>query len=51
VVEPLAPAANPERLTDRRDVEKWFKRNCKEVMGRECTAEEKGHFITFLLGS
>jgi hypothetical protein len=51
VVEPLAPAANPDRLTDPRDVEKWFKRNCKQVMGRECTAEEKGHFVTFLLES
>ena len=51
IVEPLAPAANPDRLTDRGDVEKWFKRNCKQVMGRECTAEEKGHFVTFLLGA
>lgn len=48
VVEPLAPAANPARLTDRADVEKWFKRNCKQVMGRECTPEEKGHFVTYL---
>jgi cytochrome b len=51
VVEPLAPSANPDRLTDRREVEKWFKRNCKQVLGRECTAEEKGHFLTFLLGA
>ncbi len=50
-VEPLAPAANPDRLTDRRDVEKWFKRNCKQVLGRECTATEKGHFLTYLLGA
>jgi cytochrome b len=49
VVEPLAPAANPDRFTDRRDVEKWFKRNCKQVMGRECTAEEKGHFLAYVL--
>jgi cytochrome b len=51
VVEPLAPAANPDRFTDRGEVEKWFKRNCKQVIGRECTAAEKGHFLTFLLGS
>jgi hypothetical protein len=49
VVEPLAPAANPDRLTNRGDVEKWFKRNCKQVLGRECTPEEKGHFVTYLL--
>lgn len=51
VVEPLAPAVNPDRLTDRADVEKWFARNCKQVMGRECTAEEKGHFLAFILES
>ncbi|HET9594693.1 MAG TPA: DUF1924 domain-containing protein [Anaeromyxobacteraceae bacterium] len=51
IVEPLAPAANPERLSDRSQVEKWFKRNCKQVLGRECTAEEKGHFVTWLLGA
>jgi hypothetical protein len=51
VVEPLAPAANPDRFTDRAGVEKWFKRNCKQVLGRECTPEEKGHFLTYLLGA
>lgn len=50
LVDPLAPSANPLRFTDRREVEKWFKRNCKQVMGRECTAAEKGHFLTYLLG-
>jgi cytochrome b len=49
VVEPLAPSANPARLTDPGDVEKWFRRNCKGVLGRECSAEEKGHFVTYLL--
>lgn len=51
VVDPLAPAANPARLTDPAEVEKWFKRNCKQVLGRECTAEEKGNFVTWLLGA
>jgi cytochrome b len=51
VVEPLSPGANPARLTDRREVEKWFTRNCKQVMGRECTGEEKGNFVTWLIGS
>jgi cytochrome b len=49
LVDPLAPAANPARLTDRGEVEKWFRRNCKQVLGRECTAEEKGNFITWLV--
>ena len=51
VVEPLSPTVNPARLTDRREVEKWFTRNCKQVMGRECTAEEKGNFVTWMLGT
>jgi len=48
-IEPLAPAANPERFTDAAKVEKWFRRNCREVLGRECTAAEKGDFITYLI--
>jgi cytochrome b len=48
VVEPLSPQVNPARLTDRREVEKWFTRNCKQVLGRACTAEEKGNFVTWL---
>lgn len=47
-IKPLAPAANAERLSDPAKVEKWFKRNCKEVVGRECNAGEKADFIAFL---
>lgn len=46
---PLAPAANPERFTDAAKVEKWFKRNCNEVLKRACTTQEKGDFVAFLL--
>jgi mono/diheme cytochrome c family protein len=47
-IKPLRPAANPERLTDTAKVEKWFKRNCTEVLGRECNAGEKADFFAFL---
>lgn len=47
-IEPLAPAANQERLGDPAKVEKWFKRNCNDVLQRACTAREKGDFITWL---
>jgi hypothetical protein len=47
-IEPLAPAANPERFTDAAKVEKWFRRNCKDVLQRECSAQEKGDFIAWL---
>ena len=46
---PLAPAANPKRFTDAANVEKWFKRNCNDVLKRVCTAQEKGDFMSYVL--
>ena len=48
VIEPLAPSANPKRLTDPEHIEKWFLRNCKWTMGRECTPQEKGDFLVMI---
>lgn len=48
VIKPLAPSVNPDRLTKVADIEKWFKRNCKWTIGRECTPQEKGDFLTFI---
>jgi hypothetical protein len=47
-IEPLAPSANPKRLTDAEHVEKWFLRNCKWTLGRECTPQEKGDFLVMI---
>ena len=44
----LAPAFNPERFMDAAKTEKWFRRNCNDVMGRECTAAEKADVIAWL---
>lgn len=49
-IEPMAASVNPKRYTDPKDVAKWFKRNCGDVLGRECTAQEKGDVLTYLLG-
>ncbi len=46
---PLAPAANPKRFSDLANVEKWFKRNCNDVLKRACTAQEKGDFMAYVL--
>jgi mono/diheme cytochrome c family protein len=46
---PMAPVANAKRFTDEAKVEKWFKRNCMDVLKRECTVNEKGEFIAYLL--
>lgn len=48
-IAPLAPVVNAERFTDVKQVAKWFKRNCKEVLGRECSATEKADFIQFAI--
>jgi hypothetical protein len=47
-VKPLAVAANAERFTDPAKVEKWFGRNCKEVVGRACTPAEKADFVAYM---
>jgi hypothetical protein len=45
----LAPAFNPERFTDPAKVEKWFRRNCNDVVGRECTSAEKADVLAWLM--
>jgi len=47
-IQPMAPALNPERLTDEAKVEKWFRRNCNDVVGRECTDSEKVDVLAYL---
>jgi len=47
-IKPLAVAANSERFNDQAKVEKWFGRNCKEVVGRACTPAEKADFVTYM---
>lgn len=49
VLEPLAPAFNPKSLTDTARVDKWFRRNCKDVLSRECTAGEKADVLAWLI--
>ena len=48
-IKPMAPAANAERFTDPKKVAKWFKRNCNDVLDRECTPQEKGDVLSYLL--
>lgn len=48
-IQPLAPAANAERLTRAAKVEKWFRRNCRDVVDRECTPAEKADFVAWLM--
>jgi len=48
VLEPLAPAFNPRAFTDTAKVDKWFRRNCKDVLQRDCSATEKADVMAWL---
>lgn len=48
-IAPLAPAPGNRRFTDPAKTAKWFKRNCNDVLGRECTTAEKGDVLEYLL--
>jgi hypothetical protein len=49
IIAPLAPAANAVRFNDSAKTEKWFRRNCNDVLGRECSAAEKADLLAWLL--
>lgn len=48
-IAPLAPAFNAKAFTDEAKADKWFRRNCKDVLSRECTAAEKADVLAYLL--
>jgi hypothetical protein len=48
-IPPLAPAFNPKGFTHSAKVDKWFRRNCADVLRRECSASEKADVLAYLL--
>ena len=48
-IDALAPAFNSERFADQAKADKWFRRNCKDVFWRECSAAEKADLMAYLL--
>ena len=48
-IQPMHPAAEPARFADLAKTETWFRRNCREVVGRECSAGEKADVVTYLM--
>lgn len=46
---PLAPAFNKHRFTERAKVEMAFQMNCRDVVGRACTAAEKADVLSWLI--
>ncbi len=48
LIEPLSPNKNPNRLSNVKDVQKWLRRNFKDVYNREGTAQEKGDVLYYI---
>ncbi len=49
VIEPMAKSINTKRYTDTKKIKKWFKRNCKWTLGRECSAQEQADILKYLI--
>jgi hypothetical protein len=49
VIKALSPNSNQARFSDSAKVEKWFKRNCNDVLGRGCDAQEKADVLSWLM--
>jgi len=48
-IKPLSPVVNTKRFSSVKDVEKKFTKHCNEVVGSDCTPQEKGNYIAYLL--
>lgn len=48
-IKPLSPVVNAKRFNSVKDVENKFTKHCNEVVGSDCTPQEKGNYIAYLL--
>lgn len=48
-IKPLAPAVNPERFSDISKSERNFSKHCKDLYQKDCSAQEKGDYVAYLL--
>lgn len=48
-IKPLAPSANADRFSNIDKTEKEFEKHCLDIIGKDCTAQEKTNYITYLL--
>jgi len=49
LIEPMAASVNSKRYTKVKTMKKWFKRNCKWTIGRECSAQEQADILAYLI--
>lgn len=48
-ITPLSPMVNYKRFSDIEKVEEQFTLHCNDIIGSDCTAEEKANYIAYLL--
>lgn len=48
-IKPLALAANPSAFSSVTKVEKAFKKHCNDLYEKDCSALDKGNYMTYLL--
>lgn len=48
-IQPMAPSVNPKRFSDVNKSAKKFTEHCTQLYGKDCSAKDKGNFITYLL--
>lgn len=48
-IKPLSPHANKKRFQSIHEVEKNFTKHCNEVVGSDCSPQEKANYIAYLL--
>ncbi len=48
-IRPLSPSVNTKRFTDLDKVEEKFTEHCNDIVGTDCTPEEKANFIAYLM--
>ncbi len=49
-IAPMALSKTKDRYSELKKVKKWFRRNCRSVLGRECSPQEKGDFLVYMMG-
>lgn len=48
-IKPMAPAVNSQRFSSVNKSAAAFSKHCRDLYGKDCSAQDKGDFITYLL--
>lgn len=48
-IKPMAPSVNPQRFSNVNKSAAAFSKHCRDLYGKDCSPQDKGDFITYLL--